>query len=106
MQTLVVYDIPNDRARGKIADACQDYGLDRIQYSAFLGNLERTHQEELLKKIGSKLGKQAGKVHLFVMCEKDWRLKLQIIQEGRPDEDQPDGDSGTTDVHGDGSQAA
>ncbi len=63
MQTLVVYDIPNDRARGKIATVCQDYGLDRIQYSAFLGNLQRTHQEELLKKIGSKLGKLAGKVH-------------------------------------------
>ena len=92
MQTLVVYDIPNDRTRTRIADVCLDYGLDRIQYSAFLGNLQRTHQEELLKKIGSKLGKLAGKVHLFTICEKDWRLRLEIIQEGREDEDeQPKG---------------
>lgn len=88
MQTLVVYDIPNDRARGKIADACQDYGLDRIQYSAFLGDLQRTHQEELFKKIVAKLGECAGKVHLFTICEKDWRLRLEIIQEGEGEEDE------------------
>ena len=93
MQTLVVYDIPNDRARGKIATVCQDYGLDRIQYSAFLGNLQRTHQEELLKKIGSKLGQLAGKVHLFTICEKDWRLKLEIVQAGPPEKDMGDGES-------------
>ena len=106
MQTLVVYDIPNDRARAKIADACQDYGLDRIQYSAFLGDLARTHQEELLLKIGKQLGKRPGKVHLFTMCEKDWRLKLEIIQEAQADEDEKDGDSVTPDVHGGGPQAA
>ena len=105
VQTLVVYDIPNDRARAKIADVCQDYGLDRIQYSAFLGDLQRTHQEELLKKIGKQLGKRPGKVHLFAMCEKDWRLKLEIIQEPKADEAENDGDSGTPDVHGDRSQA-
>ena len=115
MQTLVVYDIPNDRARTKIADACLDYGLDRIQYSAFLGNLERTHQEELLIKIGKQLGKRPGKVHLFAMCEKDWRLKLEIIQDskeeegketgGQGDMEASDGDHGTLDVHGDGPQA-
>ncbi len=127
MQTLVVYDIPNDRARTKIADVCQDYGLDRIQYSAFLGDLQRTHQEELLKKIGKQLGKRPGKVHLFTMCEKDWRLKLEIVQEGQENEEEAgankdtggpgdkatrrqgendNGDNGTPDVHGDGPQAA
>jgi len=105
MQTLVVYDIPNDRARTKIADACQDYGLDRIQYSAFLGDLQRTHQEELLIKIGKQLGKRPGKIHLFSICEKDWRLKLEIIQEAKPDEDEKDGDCGTPDVHCDRPQA-
>lgn len=87
MQTLVVYDIPNDRARGKIANVCLDYGLDRIQYSVFAGDLQRTHQEELLKKIAAKLGKRPGKVHLFAICEKDWRLKLEIVQEERGSEE-------------------
>jgi CRISPR-associated protein Cas2 len=81
MKTLLVYDIPHDATRSKIADFCLDYGLDRIQYSAFLGDLARTHQEELVLKIGERLGERAGKVQLFVICEKDWRERLEIVQE-------------------------
>ncbi len=85
MQCLVVYDIPDDKARTKIADVCLDYGLDRIQFSAFLGNLARTHQEELLSKIKKALGKRAGNVQLFAICEKDWSLRLVIEQKGKAD---------------------
>jgi len=81
MKTLLVYDIPDDRARAKIADYCLDYGLDRIQYSAFLGDLAQTHQEELIMQIGKRLGKRPGKIQLFSICEKDWRQRLEIIQE-------------------------
>ena len=80
MQCLVIYDIPNDRARTKIADVCLDYGLDRIQFSAFLGQLARTHQEELLIQIKKVLGKKAGDVQIFPFCEKDERLRLSIHQ--------------------------
>jgi len=81
VKTLVVYDIPNDRVRTKIADFCLDYGLDRIQYSAFLGDLTVTYQEELMLRIGERLGKLPGKVQLFTICEKDWRGRMEIIQE-------------------------
>ena len=81
MRCLVVYDIPDDRTRTKVADFCLDYGLDRIQYSAFLGDLSRNHQEELMLKIGNRLGDREGKVHLFVFCEKDWRQRIEIVQE-------------------------
>ena len=86
MKCLLVYDIPDDRARSKIADFCLDYGLDRIQYSAFLGDLARTHQEELILRIGERLGDHAAKVQMFVMCEKDWRQRLEIIQEQEEDD--------------------
>ena len=85
MKCLLVYDITHDATRAKIADFCLDYGLDRIQYSAFLGDLARTHQEELILRIGERLGDHAGKIQLFVMCDKDWRQRLEIIQE--PDKD-------------------
>jgi CRISPR-associated protein Cas2 len=81
MKCLLVYDIPHDGTRTKIADFCLDYGLDRIQYSGFLGDLARTHQEELMLKIGERLGDRDGKIQLFVICEKDWRQRLEIIQE-------------------------
>jgi CRISPR-associated protein Cas2 len=85
MKCLLVYDIPDDRTRTKIADFCLDYGLDRIQYSAFLGDLARTHQEELILRIGERLEDREGKIQLFTMCEKDWRQRLEIIQEADED---------------------
>jgi CRISPR-associated protein Cas2 len=86
MKCLLVYDISHDRTRSKIADFCLDYGLDRIQYSAFLGELARTHQEELMLKIGERLGERAGKVQLFTICRSDWGQRLEIIRERGDDE--------------------
>jgi len=95
MKCLLVYDIPHDGTRSKIADFCLDYGLDRIQYSAFLGDLVRTYQEELMLKIGDRLGDRKGKVQMFVICEKDWRQRLEIIQERDEDEDKDEDEDGT-----------
>lgn len=94
MKTILVYDIPDDGTRAKIADFCLDYGLDRIQYSAFQGDLSRTHQEELILKIGERLGRRGGKVHLFTICEKDWGQRLEIVQEGEEDGGGGVGDGG------------
>lgn len=82
MRVLLVYDITDDRARTKIADACLDYGLDRIQYSAFTGELSATHQEELMLKIGRLLGKKPGKVQLTPICDKDWKARKVIERDG------------------------
>ncbi len=87
MKVLLVYDISNDRVRGKVADFCLDYGLDRIQYSAFLGDLGRNRQEELMLKIEERLGDRAGKIQLYPICGKDWRARIEIIQEEDEDDD-------------------
>jgi CRISPR-associated protein Cas2 len=81
MNILLIYDIPHDGIRTKIADLCLDYGLDRVQYSSFMGRLRRTHQEELMLKIKKKLGKRPGDVRLIPICEKDWGSQLQICNE-------------------------
>jgi CRISPR-associated protein Cas2 len=81
MKVLLIYDIPDDRARGKVADLCLDYGLDRIQYSAFQGELQRTHQEELVMKVKKRLGKKPGDVRLIPICEKDWQARLEVRNE-------------------------
>lgn len=82
MHCLVVYDIPDDRIRARVADSCLDYGLDRIQYSAFWGDLSRNRQEELMRKLSRLLGKREGKIQLFVICEKDWQERLEVLREG------------------------
>ena len=82
MTCLLLYDIPDDKIRGKIATFCLDYGLDRLQYSAFLGDLSSNHQEELMLKLGRRLGKAAGKIDLFPVCKEDWRSRISIEQAG------------------------
>ncbi len=77
---LVVYDISDDKARDKVSEVCKDYGLDRIQYSAFLGELNRNHQEELFLRAGQCLGEKAGNVQLFPVCQRDWEQRLVLIQ--------------------------
>ncbi len=86
MQTLLIYDIPDDRARTKVADVCLDYGLQRIQYSAFIGELSRTYQEELLLKIKKKLGRKPGNVQLFPLDEQTWAKRKVIDQRPRSTE--------------------
>ena len=48
MMTWVVYDISNDRVRGRVAKMCKEYGLYRVQKSAFLGDLNKNETDELL----------------------------------------------------------
>ena len=78
MQCIVIYDIASDRVRNKVADICMDYGLNRIQYSAFAGDLLRTHQQELVKKARQRLGKSEGKVCLFCIGEREWTQRLEV----------------------------
>jgi CRISPR-associated protein Cas2 len=81
-RVLLVYDITDDRARGKISTACQDYGLDRIQYSAFSGELTRNHQEELMMRIEHHLGDLSGKVQLIPISPRDWEARLEVQHAG------------------------
>ena len=82
MKCLVVYDIPDDRIRTKVADVCLDYGLQRIQYSAFLGSLNRNLQEELMMKVKRRMGRKAGNVLLFPICASDLQQRLEIDNRG------------------------
>jgi CRISPR-associated protein Cas2 len=88
MVSLVIYDIPDDRLRTKVADICLDYGLERIQFSAFLGELNHNRQEEILQKIRRKVGNNEADVQLFPICEKDLRLRKGISARGRTGNDQ------------------
>jgi CRISPR-associated protein Cas2 len=81
MRCLFIYDIPDDRKRTKIADACLDYGLDRIQYSAFFGNISRNYQEELFQKARRILGKKPGNIRLIPICANDWQNSLSHEKE-------------------------
>ncbi|MEW6522246.1 MAG: CRISPR-associated endonuclease Cas2 [Bacillota bacterium] len=78
MQTLVIYDIPDDRLRARIAEACKDYGLARIQWSAFLGELSQNRREELAQRCHKTLGRHEGNVQLYPVCDRDMRLSIEV----------------------------
>lgn len=80
MKAVLIYDIPDDRARAKIADVCLDYALQRIQYSAFFGDLSGSRLEELLQKIAFVLGKKPGDVQVFPICDKDLKLRRDLTR--------------------------
>lgn len=80
MHCLLIYDIPDDKKRGKVAEICLDYGLDRVQYSAFLGQLNKTYQDELITKIARTLGKADANVQLFVFDAENWARRKTIAQ--------------------------
>jgi len=78
-RVLVVYDIVEDRVRAKVADACADYGLDRLQYSVFEGCLSRNHQEELMLHIDDLMTQANGSVVLFPLTEDNWQRRLEVV---------------------------
>jgi CRISPR-associated protein Cas2 len=51
LQTLVIYDVEDDRARTRVSEACKDFGLERIQYSCFRGKLSQNKREELYERM-------------------------------------------------------
>ena len=76
LRTLVIYDIENDRLRLKISETCLDYGLNRIQYSAFLGVLNKNKREELFLRLSSILDDNTGKIMLQPICGNDVKQVL------------------------------
>lgn len=78
MRFLVIYDIPSDRARTRVADACLDYGLERIQYSAFAGRLGNVHQRELELKITDLLAGEPARVRFIGLDEQTWERQRII----------------------------
>jgi CRISPR-associated protein Cas2 len=69
--TLVIYDCQNDRIRTKASETCLDYGLARIQFSAFLGKLTRSMREELFLKLCGLLDDSPARILVQPICQSD-----------------------------------
>lgn len=80
LQTLVVYDISDTKVRTKIAESCLDFGLERIQKSAFRGMLNSIDRKELFERLRRLLEKSSGRILLIPLCENDWNKALTFEQ--------------------------
>ena len=78
---MLIYDIPDDRVRYKVSERCKDYGLSRVQYSAFAGELDRNRREELMLRLRKTLGKKEGNIRLQPVCARDLALVKEVVVE-------------------------
>jgi len=95
MQVILLYDISDDRIRTRIADACLDFGLDRTQFSAFIGDLSRNHQEMLMLKLSALLGKRPGAILIAPISASDWDRRMEVRNEAEAGPPAAEADSDT-----------
>lgn len=70
------YDISQNRNRVRVANLCKDYGLQRAQKSAFLGNLTRNKAEMLALEIQKCINSASDKVFLAPAGKEDFAKKI------------------------------
>lgn len=76
--TIVLYDVPHDRARTKVSDACLNFGLVRFQYSAFEGSLTRNRREELALVLAGLIKDCGGRLRLMPVCAEDVAAAINV----------------------------
>ncbi|MEM3434381.1 MAG: CRISPR-associated endonuclease Cas2 [Candidatus Methanomethyliaceae archaeon] len=80
MLTLVIYDISSDEIRTKLANRLFDYGLQRVQYSAFKGELNSHDREVLVRELRNYIGGERDIIYVVPLCDRCARL-CKIVSE-------------------------
>jgi CRISPR-associated protein Cas2 len=81
MRYVVIYDITDDNLRALVAETLKDYGLQRIQYSAFIGHLRRDKLNSLIVDLKNLIKDLVENVQLFPVCDTCFRGKREV---GKP----------------------
>ena len=81
MLVWIIYDIADDKARSRVSKQCKQYGLERVQKSAFLGRLESNRLDELAEKCRSIIDEKVDSVYLFPFCQEDF-VRVKVLGQG------------------------
>lgn len=76
-RVLLFYDVQDNRTRNKIVETCEDYGLDREQYSVFMGELTPRQLRALGRELAHLL-ESGGYILLVPIAAPEWRKRRQI----------------------------
>ena len=69
MIVWVMYDIVGDRSRNKVAKACKQAGLYRVQFSVFLGKMTADDKDSLSLYIEGLINEKEDSVYIFPMSK-------------------------------------
>lgn len=95
MQTLVVYDIGDTRLRSRIEKVCRDAGMERTQYSAFLGECAEDRRARLIARVeecvrlhvaeeDDEQRRQKLVVQVFPICAADFAKAVVVARDPAP----------------------
>ena len=85
---VLIYDIEDDRLRTRASELCLNYGLERIQYSAFFGRLNRNRRQELALRLRNEIGTESARIRMIPVCEDDLK-DMWVLEQYRRDVDVP-----------------
>lgn len=77
-RVLVVYDVSDDRARQKLAEALMRHGLKRIQRSAFAGSLPWSRMKDVAREAEAIIDGSKDVVHIIPLGEREWGSRIVI----------------------------
>lgn len=80
MLVWVIYDISKDKPRKRLADKAIEQGLERVQKSVFLGNIDQNLIDELVIYAEEQINVNNDSVYVFPMCQEDFK-KIELIGE-------------------------
>jgi CRISPR-associated protein Cas2 len=73
MFTLVVYDISDDKNRTHLSKVLENFGLNRIQYSAFTGELNPHDRHVLLQDVKKYATGEKDSIYITPLCKRCMR---------------------------------
>jgi len=76
----VMYDISKDKIRSKVAKACEQIGLTRVQFSVYLGTIEPNDKDTLEIQVEELIDKDNDKVYIFPMSKDELKDTVLLGQ--------------------------
>lgn len=86
VSVVLIYDIEDDRLRTRASEICLNYGLQRIQFSAFFGKLNRNRRQELALRLQSEIGGESARIRIIPVCADDLK-DAWVLEQYRQDAD-------------------
>jgi CRISPR-associated protein Cas2 len=80
MIVWVMYDIQKDKPRTRAAKICQQAGLYRVQYSVFLGTLDKNQFDTLHLQLEELIDDKKDSIYIFPMSKDELQQTVLLGQ--------------------------
>lgn len=75
-----MYDIRKNKTRNNLAKFCLEMGMERVQLSVFVGDLERSSMDSIKIFADSTIDKEKDSVYIFPMSKDEFKDTVLLGQ--------------------------